>query len=293
METQNRVPFTTTMGVLSIFLVINCSFVVNPMIASLASIYEADGIAYSTVLMLSTVVSLLVIPFSLLSGAIAGKTVRYKTLAVLALLLAIVGGVGPYFVHSFYVVLVFRALVGAAIGIASPLSSALVSRLFSGERAATMQGIGNETMAGTIGSCYTVGGMIAGIAFGALYKHTGKFVIPVAMICEVCGLALGYWSTLPALLMAGSFLTGFAIFTIWPASIMRFTEALPPEKIVTASGIFTACLGLGGFLTSPYVAIITRVSGNDSPRLPLLVGVVLTAVIGVIWSAAEIRKKSA
>ena len=155
------------------------------------------------------------------------------------------------------------------------------------------EGIGNETLAGTIGSLYTVGDMVAGVIFGKLYHHLGKFIIPFAMICEVVGLALGYWSTSAALLMVGSFLTGLAIFTIWPASIMEFTEALPPEKIVTASGIFTACLGLGGFLTSPYVAIITKVSGSTSPRLPILVGVILAAVIGAIWSVASISKKKA
>lgn len=393
METK-KVPFHVTLGVLSVFLVINCSFVVNPMMTSLASFYEQSGIAYSTVLMLSTIVSLMVIPCSLISGAIAGKKIKYRSLAILSLVLALVGGIGPYFIRNFYCVLGFRALVGAAIGFASSLSSALVSRLFPGDKAATMQGIGttvnnlagvayqflagvictinvhytwfvhliliiplafvvlflkepepvakaetqtqtpsskgglpamvflisiawglifmaynpmglnmssilvsegigNETLAGTIGSLYTVGGMVAGVIFGKLYHHLGKFIIPFAMICEVVGLALGYWSTSAALLMVGSFLTGLAIFTIWPASIMEFTEALPPEKIVTASGIFTACLGLGGFLTSPYVAIITKVSGSTSPRLPILVGVILAAVIGAIWSVASISKKKA
>ena len=150
------------------------------------------------------------------------------------------------------------------------------------------EGIGNEATAGTIGSLYTVGGMVAGVAFDKLHKAMGRFIIPFAVACEVIGLLLGYWGTSAAVLMVGSFMTGFAIFTIWPASIMEFTEALPPEKIAAASGIFTACLGLGGFLTSPYVALITSVTGSDSPRLPILVGAVLTAVLGGIWSATRV-----
>ena len=105
--------------------------------------------------------------------------------------------------------------------------------------------------------------------------------VAASLICIVIGLLLGYWGTSAAVLMVG-FMTGFAIFTIQPASIMEFTEALPPEKIAAASGIFTACLGLGGFLTSPYVALITSVTGNDSPRLPIPVGAVLTPVVGDI-----------
>ena len=159
METK-KVPFRVTLGVLSVFLVINCSFVVNPMMNSLASFYEQSGIAYSTVLMLSTIVSLMVIPCSLISGAIAGKKIKYRSLAILSLVLALVGGIGPYFIRNFYCVLGFRALVGAAIGFASPLSSALVSRLFPGDKAATMQGIGTtvNNLASSALSMYTTPG---------------------------------------------------------------------------------------------------------------------------------------
>lgn len=393
---NNKVALSTTIGVLSIFLLINASFVVNPMLASLAKIYEADGISYSTVLYLSTLVSLMVIPFSLIGGSMAGKKIKYKTLAILASLLVLVGGVGPVLFSNFYAVLACRALVGAGIGIASPLGSALVSRVFKGNRIATMQGIGTainnvagvvyqilagivcsinvratwfiylialvplvcaiffvkepepeevvaqtevntsssgkkrlpamvflisiawglifmaynpmglnmasivtgeglgtEAVSGTIGSFYTVGGVVAGLIFGALFKAIRKMTIPFAILCEVIGLLLGYFGGNVPLLIIGSFLTGFAIFTIWPASIMDFTEALPADQIAAASGVFTACLGLGGFLTSPYVAIITSVSGSDSPRLPILVGAVLTAVIGVFWTIYELRKKPA
>lgn len=71
---------------------------------SLASFYEQSGIAYSTVLMLSTIVSLMVIPCSLISGAIAGKKIKYRSLAILSLVLALVGGIGPYFIRNFYCV---------------------------------------------------------------------------------------------------------------------------------------------------------------------------------------------
>lgn len=392
---NNKVALTTTIGVLSIFLLINASFVVNPMLASLARIYEKDGISYSTVLYLSTLVSLMVIPFSLIGGSMAGKKIKYKTLAILASFLVLVGGVGPVLFSNFYAVLVCRALVGAGIGIASPLGSALVSRVFKGNQIATMQGIGTainnvagvvyqilagivcsinvratwfiylialiplvcaiffvkepehqevetevnaaaagkkkrlpamvflisiawglifmaynpmglnmasivtgeglgtEAVSGTIGSFYTVGGVVAGLIFGALFKSIRKMTIPFAILCEVIGLLLGYFGGNVPLLIIGSFLTGFAIFTIWPASIMDFTEALPEDQIAAASGVFTACLGLGGFLTSPYVAIITSVSGSDSPRLPILVGAILTAVIGVFWTIYELRKKPA
>lgn len=157
----------------------------------------------------------------------------------------------------------------------------------------TGEGLGTEAVSGTIGSFYTVGGVVAGLIFGALFKAIRKMTIPFAILCEVIGLLLGYFGGNVPLLIIGSFLTGFAIFTIWPASIMDFTEALPADQIAAASGVFTACLGLGGFLTSPYVAIITSVSGSDSPRLPILVGAVLTAVIGVFWTIYELRKKPA
>lgn len=380
------------LGTLSIFMVINCSFVINPMLASLAEFYGEQGISYSQVLMLSTIVSLVNIPFSLISGAIAGKKVKFKTLAIISMIFALVGGIGPYFVRNYYAVLFFRALIGVAVGFSMPTSNALVARLFKGDQAATMQGIGttvnnlagvayqffgglicdynmhlawfvhailiiplvlailflkepeeeaaNDTasaevkstggmpisvilislawgvifmvyypmllnmstilieegigtaaVAGTIQSLYTVGGMVAGVAFGVLYKNVGKVVLPIAIISQVAGLALGFWGTSTILLMIGSFLTGFAIFTIWPAAMMIFSSILPADKMSMASGIFSACLGVGGFLSAYYVGIIASVTGNTSPRFPIFVGMIITAIIGGIWSVAELGRK--
>ena len=382
------------LGTLSIFMVINCSFVINPMMASLAEYYGAQGISYSQVLMLSTIVSLVNIPFSLISGAVAGKKVKFRTLALASIILALVGGIGPYFVRNYYGVLFCRVLIGVAVGLSMPTSNALVARLFKGDQAATMQGmgttvnnlagvayqffgglvcdynmhltwfvhailiiplilaffflqepkeeiaeeaagsevrsnggmpvsvylislawgvifmvyfpmllnmstilieegIGTATVAGTIQSLYTVGGMVAGVAFGILYKSVGKMVLPIAMVSQVAGLALGFWGKSVMLLMIGSFLTGFAIFTIWPAAMMIFSAILPADKMSMASGIFSACLGVGGFLSAYYVGIVANITGNSSPRFPIFVGMIITAVIGGIWSFVELGRKEA
>ncbi len=390
MALNKKSPALVTLGVLPIFLVIQAPFVINPLMSALAELYAEAGIPYSMVLMLSTITSLVQVPASLIAGALAGKHIRYKTLSLISVIVALIGGMGPYFIRNFYGVLILRAVLGFGTGLASPLANALVGRLFSSEQAATMQGlgttimnvsgvvfqflagivcvinvnyawlvnlvlviplvlmllfleepkqtvqseqgqaapkvklpatvylisiawglifmvyyplllnmstilvsegIGNAAVAGTAQSLYTVGGMVAGVAFGKLYKMSGKYVIPISMVLQVAGLAIGYWGTSAAMMMVSTFMTGFAIFTIWPAAVMTFTNILPPEGLSLATGIFSASLGLGGFLTSAYVALVTSITGNDSPRFPILVAVVITAVIDVIWSIASIREK--
>lgn len=381
------------LGVLPVFLIIQTPFIINPLMSALSKVYGAEGISYSMVLMLSTITSLVQVPFAIVAGALAGKHMKFKTISILSCIMALIGGLGPFFFHSYYAVLICRAVLGIGTGMAGPLANALVGRIFSGDRAASMQGIGTTIMnvsgvvfqalsgylcvknlnyawlvnlilvipivlmafflrepepdaapdaaaeekhakvkmpavvwwmsiawgllfmvyypfllnmstilvgegigtaatAGTVQSLYSIAGMVAGVTFGKLYKSLGKYTLTFCLIIQVVGLVIGYFATNAALMMVASFATGFAIFTIWPAAITLFTKAVPSKGLAMAAGIWSACLGLGGFLSSAYVAIVSSVTGSDAPRMPILVAVFVTAVLAVFWSIGSIRDKS-
>lgn len=153
------------------------------------------------------------------------------------------------------------------------------------------EGIGTAATAGTIASMYTVGGVIAGLIFGPASKVLKKFTIPCFLCVYVAGVACGAFGSSAVLYMAGACLGGIAIFTIWPAVMMDFGKVVPPDRIGFASGIFTMMLNLGAFASAYYVGLIANVFGNDSPRLPITVGVVGIAVVGVLWALFCIAKK--
>jgi len=391
-----KVGMTTTISILAIYFVSQTAIIVNPAIAAIAAQYPE--IPLSTITFVATLTSLITIPCALVAGAMAGTKVKYKTLAVLSIALLAFGGAAAYFATSFPMILVTRLFVGAGIGISTPISSAVVMRVYDEKHTATMNGIGaamqniagvllqmisgylvtlslsycwllhlimiiplvlvilffkepakaeaaavaaseksapakaksklpiaviifsvaygltfmcyypvlidmssivigenigDAALAGTIGSMYSLGGMLAGFAFGAIYKALGRrFTIPVSMIVITVCMALIAFTKVPALLMAGVLISGFGFFVIWPASIMEFGAICPPERIAFASGLFFAVLNTGSFLASIYLGIVASVSGSADPRIALVVGTVIVAVITVIWSLIIIGKKN-
>lgn len=82
--------------------------------------------------MLTTLPSLLIIPFILLAGFISEK-VGYMKLLDIGLWLYLISGASYFFCSSMTQLIVVSALLGIGAGIIIPFSTSLVSRFFSGE----------------------------------------------------------------------------------------------------------------------------------------------------------------
>ena len=98
---------------------------------------------YSKVLLISTLPSLVALPFILLSGNMVGTRIRYRTLALIAVPVFIVSGTLPFFLHSLDVILACRAVYGVCYGLIGPLSNALILRSYEGENRVRYLGYGN------------------------------------------------------------------------------------------------------------------------------------------------------
>ena len=127
--------------------------------------------------------------------------------------------------------------------------------------------------------------MLVGLAFAPVFKVLGrKFSIPVSLVLTTVCVAMAAVSSNAIVIMVAVAFSGFALFIIWPASIMEFGEICPSDRMAFASGLFFAFLNVGGFLASPYMGIIAAASNNPSPRLPLVVSAVIIAIVTVLWS---------
>lgn len=126
---------------MSIFFLMPGAMIVNPAIQGIAEAYPQ--VPYPMVLLLSTIPMLIVVPTSLVSGAIAGRRIRYKSLLLASTLLYIVGGAMPFFLGDFFLILLSRTIYGIGAGLLTPLANSLVLRLFEGEAKARMTGLGS------------------------------------------------------------------------------------------------------------------------------------------------------
>lgn len=128
-------------GVIATELCQQASFIVLPALNSLSEYYS--DVPFSQIQLITTLVYLGIVPFSIISGMIAGKQVRYKTLAIVSCAIILAGGLFPVFVRdNFTLILASRFVCGIGQGLAFPLCNALITRTFSGETQSRVLGIG-------------------------------------------------------------------------------------------------------------------------------------------------------
>lgn len=86
-----------------------------------------------------TAPSIMIIPFSFLSSYLTSKLTK-KTIIMIGLLIYLIGGIGPQFVPNIELLLVFRLILGAGVGLVMPLSMSLINDYFKGKERTKMMG---------------------------------------------------------------------------------------------------------------------------------------------------------
>lgn len=378
-------------SVLAVYFAANVIFITSPAMQAFSTELYPD-IAYGTVLLLSTISSLFMIPGSLLAGVILGKQISFRQMAILSMGGIIIAGVLPFFIRAFAFVLVMRAIVGFCIGLGFPLQSTLALKLFDDEErpgvlgkatfvmalgsivymvlsgvlcdvdasyvwlihgvlivplvlvlvflkepreasdtkadekedgkkeklpgmavfASTMfmiiffafypmilnmsaiidyENLGSGAVTGIISSLFTIGNALAGLIFARVYKLAGKYTVPAGLVLWIAGMAVfGFGHNLP-MIMIGVIVSGIAAQIVWPGTVNSFSEYVPESRLSLASALFVSGMNLGCFLTSFFISGVSTVTGNDNPRLPCMIGLVIVIVFAAVWSVVEVKRK--
>lgn len=86
-----------------------------------------------------TAPSLMIIPFSFLSSYLTTKLTK-RTIIMLGLVIYIIGGIGPQLLSSIEIILLFRLLLGAGVGLLMPLSMSLINDYYTGKERTQIMG---------------------------------------------------------------------------------------------------------------------------------------------------------
>ena len=146
-------------AIMTLYFVSMAITVVTPAMATFMEHWpdKAEYISY-----ISTLPTLFIVIGTFLAGAIMGRKIRYRTLAIIASVIALIGGVAPAFFDSFELTLVCRAVMGFGAGLMAPLGNALIVGLYKGQKQASILGYGTLFMnAGGI-VLQMLGGFLAG-----------------------------------------------------------------------------------------------------------------------------------
>lgn len=96
--------------------------------------------------LISTLPNLFIVISSFIVGAVAGKRISFRMLAILGSLLTLIGGVAPAWIDSFWVIVGCRAVFGLGLGLTIPLANSLIIGIFDGDRQSALLGYGSMFM---------------------------------------------------------------------------------------------------------------------------------------------------
>ena len=155
MTEEKKISPIGTAAIMCLFLVSMGFTVVTPAMATLGAHFEGKDITW-----VSTLPTLFTVLGTALAGSVMGRKMKYRTLAICAGLLYVVGGCAPALFDNYAGMLVCRALLGFGLGLMAPLGNALIVGNYKGQKQASLLGYGTLFMNG--------GGIILQMLGGAL-----------------------------------------------------------------------------------------------------------------------------
>ena len=91
---------------------------------------EASPEAIASIATLDTLTS---VPFTIVTGLLLGRFVKFRVMTVLGLIISFIGGILPYFAANIGEILVGRAILGIGHGLIVPITNTLTLSLFKGD----------------------------------------------------------------------------------------------------------------------------------------------------------------
>ena len=128
--------------ILSLSCYLSSAMSVSSALADIAKAFP--DISSSSIQMIIALPSILIIPFSLLAGAVSNK-VSKRLLVLVGMILLTLGGIGPAFANSFLFIMILRCVFGSGVGLITPFATGLIADFFDGDERAEMIGMQTAT----------------------------------------------------------------------------------------------------------------------------------------------------
>lgn len=265
----------STAAILSIFLLIPGGLVVNPAIQNLAEIYPE--IPYATVLLLSTLPSLVIVPTALFAGAAAGSRLRYRTLLIASAVLFTTGGVFPYFMSNFYLILISRVVFGMGVGLASPLGNAIIMQTYEGQSRVSLIGIGTFVLNIASAAYFLLSGIVCDI--NVQYTWLIHLIGIISLVALILFLkepvkvekAPGSKVKIPVSVFVYAVAYGL-IYMVINSMLLNLSTILISEKIgnATLAGFMMSIYTVGGIVAGAMFGPVMKITGRMTIPLFLL-----------------------
>lgn len=175
-----------TFAFLTVMAIFSMGQIAGSIDAAIAAIGAYFGLSEATTMYVSSVAAIASVIFGLVVGMLAGKKVKYKTIALFAGICVLVGGLVPFFVRNYALLLVFRAIYGIGFGGMMSLQNTFANLTLPKEKQASALGLGMFVGYGTNCVLQFIGGPLADIQWNYVFLNTLLLVIPFVILLVCC-----------------------------------------------------------------------------------------------------------
>ena len=310
---DNSIKRRNFIALLAVYFAANVIFIMSPAMNAIATELYPD-LPYTSVLLVSTISSLLMIPGSLVAGAALGK-VKFKTMALISMGGIIIFGMLPYFIRPLTAVYVFRGIVGFCIGLGFPLQSTLALQLFNDKE--RPRALGFATVSLSVGSIVfmVVSGMLADQNAAYPYLFHAILIIPLILVMTLlkepsaedkvetveAPSQVPETGKMPPYAIFTAFMFAVVFFAFYPV-LLNMSSVCANENIggATVAGILLALYTVGNCIGGFIFAPLHRFAGKLVVPIGLVFWILGTAcfafghsvpliIIGVLLSGTAVQ----
>lgn len=148
-------------------------------------------------------------------------------------------------------------------------------------------GFGDPSKAGILGSMLSIGGIVAGVMLGTMFKHLKTSTLGAGCLFLTVGFGIMAMAPSFSVAMIGAFFCGLGLNTCVAQGTFLCTTAAPTSHFVFATGLYVVFIHLAQFLT-PFV--LNPIALGLSPSVGLnrfatvyLIVSISTLVIGIAY----------
>ncbi|GAQ26317.1 MFS transporter [Tepidanaerobacter syntrophicus] len=279
-----------TIAIMSVFFIAMGIGTITPAIQNIAEAFPDIG--FSTILLVSTLPSLFIIPSTAIAGVIAGNQVGYRPLLILGTLLFTAAGAAPFWISDFKTILISRALFGIGLGVLMPLGNAVILNLFDGQERANMLGMSGLVM--NLGGIVLqlLGGVLCAIKWNYAFLAHLLGAIPLIMVMlmlpepeKKIGEERGKISIPPSVYLI-SILFGIAMMLNYPLLVNMSTIIITDNLGDAASaGIVLSMFTVGGMIAGGIFGKLYQ----KASKFTITIGLIILAIgAGIVYYSNNI-----
>lgn len=178
LKKSNKHNWKLKIGILGISLFLQVAGSNLAAIPMIAKSFPKESV--TSIQALFTIPSFTIMLFILFSNAVI-KWVGKRNTVIIGMIATTIGGVMPFFINNFPLIVFSRLLVGAGIGLFTSLAVSLIGDCFSGDEQKTLIGI--QGAMGTLGNsaCTFISGLLLGINWQTTFLYM-LLVIPFLIL---------------------------------------------------------------------------------------------------------------